>query len=35
VQVQRAAGDWWRARTKMPKGGMVEGYIREDRLVFK
>jgi hypothetical protein len=35
VQVQRTAGDWWRARTKTPKGVVVEGYIREDRLVFK
>jgi hypothetical protein len=35
VQVQRTAGDWWRARTKTPKGVVVEGFIREDRLVFK
>jgi hypothetical protein len=35
VQVQRAANDWWRAKTKTPKGTAVEGYIREDRLVFK
>jgi hypothetical protein len=35
VQVQRAANDWWRAKTKTPKGVPVEGYIREDRLVFK
>jgi len=35
VQVQRAAADWWRVRTRTPKGVVVSGYIREDRLVLK
>ena len=35
VQVQRASSDWWRARTKTPKGVAVEGFIREDRLTFR
>lgn len=35
VQVQRAENDWWRARTMTPKGQVVNGYVREDRLVLK
>ena len=33
VLVQRAGGEWWRARPS--KGVAFEGYIRQDRLVFK
>ncbi|APV50172.1 hypothetical protein BWI17_11040 [Betaproteobacteria bacterium GR16-43] len=34
LQAQKADGDWWRIRSS-PGGKLVEGYIREDRLVFK
>lgn len=33
VWVQPAGGDWWRARPAA--GAKFEGYIRDDRLVFK
>jgi hypothetical protein len=33
VLVERASGEWWRA--KASKGAAFEGYIRQDRLVFK
>ena len=33
VLVQRADSEWWRARPS--KGMAFEGYIRQDRLVFK
>ncbi len=33
VLVQRTESDWWRAR--VAGGAKLEGYIREDRLVFK
>jgi hypothetical protein len=32
VLVQKTANDWWKAKTS---NGKFEGYIREDRLVFK
>ena len=35
VQVQRTATDWWRVRARTPKGQVVNGYVREDRLVLK
>ncbi len=35
VQVQRTANDWWRVRARTPKGQVVNGYVREDRLVLK
>jgi hypothetical protein len=35
LQVQRTATDWWRVRTRTPKGQIVSGYVREDRLVLK
>ena len=34
VLVQKAEGDWWRVRTTSG-GKPVEGYVRQDRLVFK
>jgi SH3-like domain-containing protein len=33
ILVQRASGEWWRARPS--RGAAFEGYIRRDRLVFK
>jgi uncharacterized protein YgiM (DUF1202 family) len=33
VLVERTSGEWWRA--KASKGAAFEGYIRQDRLVFK
>lgn len=33
ILVQRTSGEWWRA--KASKGAAFEGYIRQDRLVFK
>jgi hypothetical protein len=33
VMVQRTATDWWRARPS--KGTKFDGYIRQDRLVFR
>jgi SH3-like domain-containing protein len=33
VLVQRMGGEWWRAKSSA--GAAFEGYIREDRLVFK
>ena len=35
VQVQRAATDWWRVKARTPKGQVVNGFVREDRLVLK
>jgi len=34
VLAQKAEGDWWRVRTSSG-GKPVEGYVRQDRLVFK
>jgi hypothetical protein len=31
--VQKTANEWWRARAEKDPG--FEGYIRNDRLVFK
>jgi hypothetical protein len=33
VQVQRTGADWWRARAA--RGPRFDGYIRQDRLVFR
>jgi hypothetical protein len=33
ILVQRTAGDWWRAKPRA--GAAFDGYIRQDRLVFK
>ena len=33
VMVQKAENDWWKARPS--SGAAFDGYIREDRLVFK
>jgi hypothetical protein len=33
VRVQKAKGEWWRVKQK--SGATFEGYIRQDRLVFK
>jgi len=34
VLAQKAEGDWWRVRTTSA-GKIIEGYVRQDRLVFK
>ena len=33
VRVQKTDTDWWRARPN--KGSAFDGFIRQDRLVFK
>ena len=33
ILVQRAQGDWWRAKSR--NGDRFEGYIREDRLALQ
>jgi hypothetical protein len=33
VLVRKGSGDWW--RVKASTGGGLEGYVREDRLVFR
>jgi len=35
VLVRPTGNEWWHAKAKSPAGAPVEGYIREDRLVFK
>ena len=35
VMTQRTPTDWFHVRARLPSGAIYEGYIREDRLVFK
>jgi hypothetical protein len=35
VMTQRTATDWYHVRARLPSGATYEGFIREDRLVFK